>query len=172
MFDEIKYCRKCGTKKSQNLKYCLNCGEKYESLQVPMNNNEFEEVNNQQPVVEQQMPKYCPKCGMEVIPEDKYCIECGYEKKYIYKPIDNTNSDIPFTEEKEPSILWIVLLVLAIINMILFGLLAGILMIVSFFVTLADFTEGIGLFLVSGGYFAASVYAIKFCSKRTKKNKR
>lgn len=172
MFDEIKYCRKCGAKKSQNLKYCLHCGEKYESLQVPINNNEFETVNNQQPVVEQQMPKYCPKCGMEVIPEDKYCIECGYEKKYIYKPIDNTNSDIEFTEEKEPSILWIVLLVLAIINMIFFGLLAGLLMIVSFFVTLGDFTDGIGLFLVSGGYFAASVYAIKFCSKRTTKNKR
>lgn len=172
MFDEIKYCRKCGAKKSQNLKYCLHCGEKYESLHVPMNNNEFETVNNQQPIVEQQMPKYCPKCGMEVIPEDKYCIECGYEKKYIYKPIDNTNSDIEYTEEKEPRILWIVLLVLAIINMIFFGLLAGLLMIVSFFVTLADFTDGIGLLLVSGGYFAASVYAIKFCSKRTTKNKR
>lgn len=172
MFDEIKYCRKCGAKRSQNLNYCLHCGEKYESLQVPINNNEFETVNNQQPVVEQQMPKYCPKCGMEVIPEDKYCIECGYEKKYIYKPIDNTNSDIEFTEEKEPSILWIVLLVLAIINMIFFGLIAGLLMIVSFFVTLGDFTDGIGLFLVSGGYFAASVYAIKFCSKRTTKNKR
>lgn len=172
MFDEIKYCRKCGAKKSQNLKYCLHCGEKYESLPVPINNNEFETVNNQQPVVEQQMPKYCPKCGMEVIPEDKYCIECGYKKKYIYKPIDNTNNDIEFTEEKEPSILWIVLLVLAIINMIFFGLIAGLLMIVSFFVTLGDFTDGIGLFLVSGGYFAASVYAIKFCSKRTIKNKR
>ena len=172
MFDEIKYCRKCGAKKSQNLKYCLHCGEKYESLHVPINNNEFETVTAPQPVVEQQMPKYCPKCGMEVIPEDKYCIECGYEKKYIYKPIDNTNDDIEFTEEKEPSILWIVLLVLAIINMILFGLMAGLLMVVSFFVTLADFTDGIGLFLVSGGYFAASVYAIKFCSKRTTKNKR
>ena len=39
MFDEIKYCRKCGTKKNQSLKYCLQCGEKYESLHIPMNNN-------------------------------------------------------------------------------------------------------------------------------------
>ena len=169
MFDEIKYCRKCGTKKSQNLKYCLQCGEKYESLHIPMNNNEFEAVNNQQPIVEQQMPKYCPKCGMEIIPEDKYCIECGYKKKAIYKTIDNTNNDIKFTEEKEPSVLWIALLVLAIINMIVFGLIAGLIMIVSFFVTLIDFTDGIGLFLVSGGYFAASVYAIKFCLKKNNK---
>ena len=40
MFDEIKYCRKCGTKKSQNLKYCLQCGEKYESYKLDKKNSE------------------------------------------------------------------------------------------------------------------------------------
>lgn len=156
----IRFCKNCGTERNNQEAICINCGFNFENTNQQI-------INPPQP--EQ---KYCPKCGMEVIPEDKYCIECGYEKKYIYKPIDNTNNDIEFTEEKEPSILWIVLLVLAIINMIFFGLIAGLLMIVSFFVTLGDFTDGIGLFLVSGGYFAASVYAIKFCSKRTTKNKR
>ena len=103
---------------------------------------------------------------------DMECAHC-HSKFHIPYPVLYHDMEkkllIQFTEEKEPSVLWIALLVLAIINMIVFGLIAGLIMIVSFFVTLIDFTDGIGLFIVSGGYFAASVYAIKFCLKKNNK---
>ena len=83
--DEVRYCKKCGAKKSQSFKYCLHCGTKYSERDTLFFEPEVIETLEEQkdePKIEPKVKpkaeiKYCRNCGMERIPEDVYCIECG-----------------------------------------------------------------------------------------------
>ena len=90
--NEINFCKNCGARRSQSFKYCLNCGTKYSERATMFFEPEVietqEEQNNviieqkDEPKIEPKAEiKYCRNCGMERIPEDIYCIECGVKYK-------------------------------------------------------------------------------------------
>lgn len=180
MFEEEKYCKNCGVKKSPSFKYCLHCGTKFgeRPIQVTENVQESvqEAVKKEEPkkeVKKPQVQKYCPKCGMEIIPEDKYCIECGHKKTNVYKPKlteDETMGEV--VEEKTSSNpIWMILLILSIINMVLLGPVTGLATLAGVITIFFDFEVGLALLLGPGLYFVISVYALKFFSKKTSKKR-
>lgn len=186
MFEDQKYCGKCGAKKSQSFNYCLHCGAKYDDKSVYVKNDIEEKEESKIPesvhyAVKQEVKKevekpavqkYCPKCGMEIIPEDKFCIECGHRKKSVYIPRQTTNDDDDFSEEfvevkQSVNPIWMLLFILSIINMIVVGMPAGLATLIGIFVLLFDFGSGMTIVLIAGSILALSILAIKFFSDKT-----
>lgn len=168
--NEIRFCKKCGAKRSPNYKYCLHCGESFFK-----ENNQFSQTGliEEELLLEEETHQeeliYCPDCGMERIMEDIYCIECGH--KYGYIPSIKTSSnniysniDNNYSSENNGSR---VLLVLAIINAVLFMPIAGLIAFIMFILTLIDF-EFVIYLLLSAAYFVGSII---FLVKQTKKSK-
>lgn len=175
--NEVKYCKNCGAKKSPSFKYCLHCGTKIEEetfFMTETKNNQFQSMPEPQKeiVIDQNkvenvietppIQKYCPKCGMEVIQEDKYCIECGYRKPSVY-----VQKNITDEEKQKINPIWTVLLYLSIINMVVVGTPAGFATLIGLSVLLYDFDSGIVPVLMSGSILALSIFAIKFFSDKT-----
>ena len=179
MFEEQKYCGKCGAKKSQSFNYCLHCGAKFDVKHVSeVKENQLvqESVHyavKQEPkkIIEKPpVQKYCPKCGMEIIPEDKFCIECGYRKKSVYIPkntIDDDFSDELVEVKQSINPIWTILFILSIVNIIVVGLPAGLITFIGIFVLLFDFGSGITMVLIAGSILVLSILAIKFFSEKT-----
>lgn len=181
--NEVRYCKECGAKISPNFKYCLHCGTKYEGSSFYNNGMNQERPTNQMEYQEQPMPiqqpvkekpkvqKYCPKCGMETIPNDKYCIECGYKKPVVFSETFNDYVDAKFVSEyqeqsDESKIFWKILHILSIINIVLFGWIAAIIAVIGFVIMFFEFADGFPIFLVAGGYLFISNKIIKFCDKK------
>lgn len=172
MYDMIgkdTVCENCGAKKSQSFNYCLHCGTKFTSTystSVPRKTKSETETSEIKETP--QVLKYCPSCGMKIIKEDVYCIECGAKNPTLVQNTKTTTTN-QTTNNNENSALWTILLILSILNSISFMPLSGIVALVSFFVMMAT-SSGLMVFLVSGSYFIASiailVKSIKMNSKK------
>ena len=169
--NEIRFCKKCGAKRSPNYKYCLHCGELFHKTVNQFNHTGLIE-DELLLLEEEEMHKpelnYCPDCGMERIMEDVYCIECGY--KYgkpvsINNSFNNTHSNINYNYDGNSGSK--VLYILAIINAVLFMPVAGLIAFIMFILTLVDF-EFVIYLLLSAAYFVGSII---FLVKQTKKSR-
>lgn len=187
MFEEEKYCGKCGAKRSQSFNYCLHCGSKYDEKPAYVKNNIKEQSQVEESIhhaVKQEskkviekppVQKYCPKCGMEIIPEDKFCIECGHRKSTVYIPKKTTDddfSDEPVEVKQSVNPIWTLLFIFSIINMIVVGAPAGLATLIGIFVLLFDFGSGMTIVLIAGSILALSILAIKFFSEKTSTKRR
>lgn len=75
-------CAKCGAPLPANAKFCLECGEKVAPA-IPDNMTVCPECGNTVtkgkfcPECGHKFITACPKCGKEVVPGAKFCLECG-----------------------------------------------------------------------------------------------
>lgn len=163
--NEIKFCKKCGMKRSQKYNYCLSCGTPYTS------NKPFEKTVVLKEPEKEPIQKFCPKCGMEVIPEDKYCIECGYRKpsKQIQTNTSNQTNNGIEKKTNKPKTIWVILQIISIINLVMTGPLTALVTIISFFLIFGDGFEAdsVLFFMRTAGYLALSIFAVVHCSKKT-----
>ena len=75
-------CAKCGAALPQNAKFCLECGEKVAPA-IPADMIVCPECGNTVakgkfcPECGHKFVTVCPKCGKDVVPGAKFCLECG-----------------------------------------------------------------------------------------------
>lgn len=75
-------CAKCGAPLPQNAKFCLECGEKVASViqdNIVICPSCGKTVTKSKfcPECGYKFITACPKCGKEIVPGAKFCLECG-----------------------------------------------------------------------------------------------
>lgn len=91
----MKFCPQCGTTFESGARFCLECGFDRSTVE-PMdqtgttgsaNETNDTEIKPVEPVVEASLPNTsspaCPQCGSALVPEDRFCQECGFDTSVL-----------------------------------------------------------------------------------------
>ncbi len=112
----MKFCPQCGTTFEPGARFCLECGFDKSTVETSVN----ESVATPQVIVDEpsavtgfqtethEIKPGCPKCGTELTPGDRFCLECGFdtntlvaaEPARVETPVAEINIPPAIAEEK------------------------------------------------------------------------
>lgn len=88
----MKFCPQCGTVFEPDARFCLECGFDRSTVETVVSGSVLTPGENTVENIQTPEPKpVCPGCGTELIPGDRFCLECGFDTtggKPVFEPVE------------------------------------------------------------------------------------